>query len=329
VAFTRLSESVQTLYAELLDQLRIADAELAVGAHSGSFVSKTIRGRTYWYLQKSEGATKRQIYLGAESPAILEQVESRTGTRQITLEDEKGRRELVSMLAAGGMHRESAAIGTVLRVLSEAGVFRAGSILVGTQAFTCIANLLGVSFFDVTNDASITLGVDVVNTDQLQRLRMSEPAFFAIRGLDARKSNISFKVRGRDVRVDFLTPSQDRRERDPVMLPHLGLAAKPIEGLDYLIEDCVDAVVLVGSGIRALVPTPARFAFYKLSVAKTRKDIRQAAQIFEVLLEDRLADVEKARSALAHHKRMQRPIRTAIGSFDTAVSDRLATVVSG
>lgn len=51
--FQRLPESVQTLYAELLDQAIHAEAEAAVlGAPQGSFVSKTIKGGTYWYLQR-------------------------------------------------------------------------------------------------------------------------------------------------------------------------------------------------------------------------------------------------------------------------------------
>lgn len=43
-SFTRLSESVQTLYAELLDQLRAADADAIAGNFQGSLVSKEIRG---------------------------------------------------------------------------------------------------------------------------------------------------------------------------------------------------------------------------------------------------------------------------------------------
>lgn len=49
VTYARLPESVHTLYAEILDQLRAADAELGISG-SGSFVSKQIKGRTYWYL---------------------------------------------------------------------------------------------------------------------------------------------------------------------------------------------------------------------------------------------------------------------------------------
>jgi hypothetical protein len=57
VAFQRLPESVQTLYAELLDQVIQAEAA-ALAAPQGSFVSKTIKGKTYWYLQRMEGNRK-------------------------------------------------------------------------------------------------------------------------------------------------------------------------------------------------------------------------------------------------------------------------------
>src|SRR6267142_4271886 len=126
----RLSESVQTLYAEFLDQVRAADTEAALGGTSGSYVSKVIRGRTYWYLQKNGGATKRQIYLGRETPELLERISNATTHRSSIALDESHRRDLVSMLATGGMFRDSAATATVLRVLAEASVFRAGGVLI-------------------------------------------------------------------------------------------------------------------------------------------------------------------------------------------------------
>lgn len=325
--FTPLSESVQTLYAEFLDQLRLADAELVAGGASGSYVSKSIRGRTYWYLQKSEGASKRQIYLGPESPAILAQMESREARRA----DEKRRRELVSMLAAGGMHREPAATGTVLHVLSEAGVFRAGGILVGTQSFTCMANLLGVTFDRLTMrtaDSDVAVGVDTPDTELLERLRSAVSGF-------PREPSTSFKVRGRDLRVDFVTPRR-RGRRDPVLLPHLGIAAQPLDGLDYLIEDSIDAAIVAGHGIRVLLPTPARFALHKLWVssqrpvseaAKSSKDIRQASALLDVLLDDRPGDVEAAWDALVRRGGMQRAVKAVIRTLDDPLRDRITSLL--
>jgi hypothetical protein len=347
MADTRLPESVVTLYAELLDQLRTADAEAAVGELRGPFVSKAIRGRTYWYAQRSEGATKRQIYLGPESPALLARLEAASNHRADATSDERRRRELVTMLEAGGMFRESAAIGVVLRVLADASVFRAGGVLVGTQAFTCIANMLGVAFakeslrtqdVDVDQDTSIPLGVmDPPDVEMLERLRAQNPAFFAVPGIDSREPRTSFKVRGRDLRVDFLTSvSKATKSQKPVYLPHLRVAAQPLAELDYLLEATVDAAVVVGSGVRVNVPSPARFAFHKLwlstersaaEAGKARKDRRQAQQLIEVLVDERPDDLASAWAVLRSRKHLRKGTTAALSKVDEAVRSKLRAIV--
>src|SRR5258708_28693195 len=136
-------------------------------------------------------------------------------------------------------------MGVVLRVLSEASVFRAGGVLVGPQAFTVIANMLGVVFekatlrtadVDVAHDTSIPLGLREPPLDMLERLKERDPAFFAVPGIDSREPSTSFKVRGRDLRVDFLTPMARRHDGTrPVYLPHLRVAAQPLARPDYLL----------------------------------------------------------------------------------------------
>lgn len=173
--------------------------------------------------------------------------------------------------------------------------------------------MLGVSFekgsmrtadVDVAHHMSIPLGLAEPPVDMLERLRVGDPAFFAVPGIDSREPSTSFKVRGRDLRVDFLTPARGRdSSTKPVYLPHLRVAAQPVHGLDYVIEDSVDAAVIAGSGIRVNVPTLARFAFHKLwlagvrpasEAAKSKKDLRQAEQILDVLIDDRPGDVTSA-----------------------------------
>jgi hypothetical protein len=345
--YVRLPESVQTVYAELLDQLRAADAEAATRGLSGTFVSKEIHGATYWYLQRSEGATKRQIYLGRESPQLLAQMEATSNDRALAAMDEKRRREIVTMLYAGGMFRESASIGTVLRVLAEADVFRAGGALVGTQAFTAIANMLGVSFekeslrtadVDVAHDTSIPLGLKEPEVGLLERLRAHNPGFFAVPGIDSREPSTSFKVRGRDLRVDFLTPAaRNQVNGKPVYLRHLGIAAQPMQGLDYVLEDTVDAAVVVGGGVRVNVPAPARFALHKLwlsaerpasEAAKSKKDLRQAEQVLGVLLEDRPEDVERAWAALSRRPSLLRGVKRSIPKLPPAVKESLSVLLT-
>ncbi|MEA2465856.1 MAG: hypothetical protein QOJ98_3603, partial [Acidobacteriota bacterium] len=88
MSFERLPESVQTLYAELLDQARGDD----VASGSGSFVSKEIRGARYWYVQKLEAGHKRQLYLGRETPELLERMRVAQGRRADRAADERQRR---------------------------------------------------------------------------------------------------------------------------------------------------------------------------------------------------------------------------------------------
>jgi hypothetical protein len=348
VTYVRLGESVQTLYSELLDQLRVADAEAAVHGLNGTFVSKEVRGRTYWYLQKSEGASKRQIYLGVETPQLRARIEAGAERRALTSADEKRRREIVGMLEAGGMYRETASIGVVLRVLSEASVFRAGGVLVGTQAYTVIANMLGVIFekatlrtadVDVAHDTTIPLGLQEPPLDMLERLKERDPAFFAVPGIDSREPSTSFKVRGRDLRVDFLTPMAGRRGvTKPVYLPHLRVAAQPLVGLDYVLEGSVDAAAIVGSGIHVHVPGPARFALHKLwlasersaaEAAKARKDLRQAEQLLEILADDRPGDVSEAWAALGERKSLMRGAKAGLQRLAPALRERLRDILNG
>ncbi len=70
--------------------------------------------------------------------------------------------------------------------------------------------------------------------------------------------------------------------------------------LEYLLEDSQGAAVPFRSGVLVNVPDPARFAVHKLVVSqrrpvaqqvKAKKDIQQANELLDVLLEDRPGDV--------------------------------------
>lgn len=342
----RLPESLQTLYAELLDQALQAEAETAAVAlpPAGAFVSKSIRGRTYWYLQRSEGARKRQIYLGAESPALLRWMEEVRERRHEQEPDEERRAEIVAMLVVGGAYRERAAVGRVLRILASSGLFRLGAVLVGTQAFTAYGNMLGVRFasasartedVDVAQERGLAIALDpeALPIDIGEALREADPRFLAVPSFDRRSLSTSFKVRGRDLRVDLLTPQRGGEEA-PVDLPLLGAAAQPLPFLGYLLASVQPAVILEADGVLVRVPDPARFAFHKLWLAterpaaqqaKAAKDVRQAEELFEVLLADRPHDLGAAWRAVEARRR--RGIRTALVKLDAAVREPLAEVV--
>lgn len=337
--FERLPETVQALYAELLDQVRQAEAD---PGSSGSFVSKEIRGVRYWYLQRLEAGRKRQIYLGRETPDLHARIQAAQQDRHGRAADERQRRDVVAMLAAGGAAHESAAVAQVLRILSDAGVFRHGAALIGTQAFSCLANLLGVRFtaqslrtadIDVAHPA-VAMPAARASRTMLDELRDADSRFVEVPSLDARDASSSFRVRGRDLRVDFLTP-RSRGGTRPVYLPHLGTAADPIAGLDYLLEDTIPAVVVAGSGVLVRVPAPGRFALHKLWVSrrrpaseqtKARKDMRQSEQLLEVLAVDRPEDLVRAWDALQMRHGMQRTIAATLKRIDSDVAAQVAAI---
>lgn len=324
------------LYAELLDHLRAAEHELHLPV-GGSFVSKAIGTGRYWYLQRHEEGRRTQTYLGAETPQLLEQIQAARQQQG----DVKRRRQLVAMLVAGGAASESAAFTTVLQVLADSFVFRLGGLLVGTQAFVCYANMLGVRFkketlrtadIDVAENAAISVAVGrEASLDILDRLRTVEPRFVAVPELDARDPSTSLKVRGRDLRVDFLTTARRGTRNKPVLLPHLNIAAQPLEGLDYLMEMTARAAVVGGSGILVNVPLPGRFALHKLWVArsrpvseqtKARKDWLQAQQILEVLRSDRPEDVAEAIAAMKKRPSMWRRIEKEVAALGRESRER-------
>jgi len=346
VAFERLPESHLTLYSELLDQMIPAEsAAAAEGALSGSFTSKMIKGNTYWYLQRSEGSKQRQIYLGPDSVELQRWMERVTLTREISKPDRAARVRLGKMLASGGASTEPAAVLKVLKMLAESRVFHLGGVLIGTLAFRSYGNVLGVRFRKAslqTQDVDIahdpTIGVALTrNTSAValeEIIERSGMDLHPVPPLDRKRPSTSFKVRGRDLRVDFLTPMIGRESSGATFLPAFGLSAKPLRHLEYLIDDPMEAVVMGSDVVLVNLPSPARFALHKLWIsekrpvafqAKARKDRIQAEQLIEILSEDRPDDLRDAWGALP--QAAARSVRSTLQAFDSDLSERVTEIL--
>ncbi len=144
-------------------------------------------------------------------------------------------------------------------------------------------------------------------------------------------------VRGRELRVDFLTPLRGPESSKPLYLPVFRVAAQPLRFLDYLIAETSQAVVAGGHGILVNVPDPARFAFHKLWTSqkrpvaeqtKARKDLAQAGQVLEALLEDRPQDLAPAWEPVKATKSPQRRILAALRRIDPELRRRLAEALA-
>lgn len=308
-----LPAQTQTLYAELLDRLAAESARRSVGKAPGTFTAKTVSGETYLYFQFSEpGGRHRQLYLGRKGPTLERLIERFKSERPDHEKERTDIERLCAQVLAGGGWAMGAGPARVLKAFSDAGIFDAGTVLVGTHAFGVTGNLLGVRWSGAnlrTHDidlAAVSLlaacgdeGADAPGA--LERLEMG---FLPVPGLDHRHPSTSFKVRGQALRVDFLTPG---KAGAPVPLPRLGTAAQPLPGMEFLIENPEKAAVADAGGFLVLVPNPARLAVHKLLVAQERpasqetkaiKDVSQAAELLEALAASRPGDLRLAAEAL-------------------------------
>lgn len=306
-----LSITTQTAYAELVEQLLATDTERSIGQVPGTFVTKDIKGKTYLYFQFSApGGTTKQVYVGPQSPELD------ALTRQFELERASVRRdrervvELAAMLRAGGAAVTDAASARVLGALAESGVFRLGGLLVGTHAFVALGNVLGVRWptaartedIDIAATRVLEIAVPDLQADVPKVIESLGMGFLPVPAFSPKDPSTSFKVRGRGLRVDLVTPAR-KGSTKPVIVRRLNAAAAPVRFLEYLLDTSQPAALVDGGGILVQVPSPAHFGVHKLLVAQDRppafqakaiKDVAQAAHVLAALEELRPGDVAAA-----------------------------------
>lgn len=338
-----LPESTRLLYTQLLSQCLHGAAPSGRGL---SFVAKRIRGGKHWYLQVTVGSRKTQHYLGPDTDDIRKLIEDETALWQSAAPDRAARERLASMLVQGGAHAPSAIDARVLEVLERAGVFLAGGALVGSHAFAVYGNMLGVRWsseatrtqdVDIAAEHHLVLGVPQADVDLRRAIIDSDLGFIEVPALDRRSPSTKFRIRGRELSVDILTPMRGPASGKPVHLASLNAYAEPVRFLDYLLEDGQPAAVVAKAGLLVNVPAPARYAFHKLVLAerripafhtKSRKDIEQAEQLFPVLIRDRAGDLRSAwAAALEQPEKFGTQLRAGLGRLSDATRKALWEVV--
>jgi hypothetical protein len=308
----RLPQEIQTLYAELSERLAAYEAARSFSTLKGGFAKKRVSGADYWYFKTSETPSgQREYSVGPDTPATRSVIEAYQKGRADVEAVESAIDRLCAMLRQGGAMTTDTVSAKVISGLSSAGVFQLGAVLVGTHAFIALGNVLGVRWqsamrtedIDVLASPVLEVAVGQVDADLPATLESLNMGFLPVPGLDSRKPETSFKVRGKTLRVDLLTPAQGRRDGAPIRIPRLKASAQPLEFLDYLLEAPVDTPLINGGATQVKVPDPARFALHKLIVSvdrsiamqsKAGKDRQQAAEMIEVLMEDRPGDIELA-----------------------------------
>jgi hypothetical protein len=332
----RLPNSLMVQYSELMQNC----VQPVSNGSNLSFKSKKINGKRYWYLYISIGKMRREHYLGEESTELLDRIENEKALWQSNVDDRVLRTRLVNMLIGGGMSALSKDEGKILALLERNGVFLAGAALVGTLAFRAYSNMLGVAWHSAAGTQDVHIAMDnryllavprpntPVNLGQL--ILDSGMGFIEVPTLNPKQPSTSFRIRNRDFRVDVLAPMRGRETTRPVKLEQFGTYATPARHLDYLLEDIQPAVLLYGHGIMINVPAPGRFAVHKCAVSqkrgsgsagKIRKDLSQAEQIFEALLDLRPADISVAlRAAIKRAAPFQSKIDAGLDRIDFSIA---------
>lgn len=309
---TRQPQEIQTLFAELSERMAAYEAARSFATLRGGFSTKVVAGSTYWYFRTSETPSgQREFSVGPDTPATRSIIEAHKQGRLDAAETEAAIERLCAMLRQGGALLTDSASAKVISGLASAGVFKLGAVLVGTHAFIALGNVLGVRWqsgmrtqdIDILANPRLEVAIDPLDADRPATLESLNMGFLPVPGLDARKPETSFKVRGKTLRVDLLTPARGGRNGSPIPIPRLKASAQPLRFLDYLLESPVSVPVINGGATMVKVPDPARFALHKLIVSvdrsvafqsKAGKDRLQAGEMIEVLLQDRPGDLELA-----------------------------------
>lgn len=341
---TDIPLALQTIYADLLDRAASAAFDDAF-PEDGTFTSKVIRGRRYWYFQASTQDGRQQRYVGPETPELLDRITHHKHSR----ESQRDRRALVStLIRSARLPRPPGPIGEIVAAFANAGAFRLRGVLVGTVAYQTYSAMLGVRLSATAMQALQTSDVDIAQfADVSIAIGDSIPPVFDV----LKKVDPSFRPAPRiqsnaatsyesdnGLRVDFLTPNKGADTDAPRHLPALATDAQQLRFLDFLIRDPEPAVLLHGPGVYVSVPAPQRFAVHKLIVsrrrragsAKQEKDTKQAEALLDVLSTKRPFDLSAAwHEAYGRGKGWRQPLEEGLSLIQPSIRDRTLKAVDG
>jgi hypothetical protein len=322
-----------TLYADLAQNARKSSLE------HGSVVTRRKRGREYLYVVSKDGVLRSERYLGpADDPTAKVQADE---LRQAAAQA-RTLRTTVSVLKQARIPAPSLALGRVLEVVANAGLFQKGMVLIGTAAFQTYACIIGYyprSAGVTTKDADL-LAASFIGGHERQDLekilQRADPTFKAIMQHDDRLPKV-FKSRD-DFAVDVLTKF-GRGRKTPILIEELKCSAEALPFMEYLAEESMEAVALYSTGVLVKVPPPLRYAIHKLLIAQERrgrfitkkaKDLAQAGDLIDVFLEtDRAALEDMLDDARAKGPRWRKNISRSLQELGRdARPGRLPLVVS-
>jgi hypothetical protein len=209
------------------------------------------------------------------------------------------------MYLAGGGSPINTTDGKILSLVERSGVFLAGGVLVGVPAYNIMSHNLGVRWpaiedmqtldIDIASYHHLPIAIEDAEKPLIEFLRESEVGVIEVPLMNHKHPSTTIKLKEMDYMIDILTPEIGRLSKSPIYLKELKMFAAPLRFMDYLIEGSIKSVVPYQKGLVVNIPSPARFALHKLVVSqrrpaslalKSQKDIRQAANVLSVIIEN-------------------------------------------
>jgi len=306
VHFKRHSHTAAAAYHDLVSLL----LDDTVSDIRGTPTRRTRGSRAYWYDRYRVGKDTKEQYLGEDTDELRARIENHQMLKKQRAERARARARLVRLLRSERFLGLDATTGSLVANLAKSGAFRAGGVLVGTVAFLLYEGELGLRL--AADETARTSDIDLASFGG-QRDSGEFPAleipqllescrFDPVPSLENEKT-WRWRQAGGTTLVEFLTPSfrDDEGLQD---LPRLGVSARALHYLDYLISNPLDVAAVYRDGILVKAPRPEKFAIHKLIVADRRrdgpeslkayKDLMQAEILMSILSEDRPSDLVDA-----------------------------------
>lgn len=295
--YTELSAVAQTQYANLAQAARQHDLKRSMADLPGGFVTKTVKGRTYWYYQyKLPDRSPQQFYIGPDDAATQALIAAHKNPE--TLRARKHLSAMCESVSVLGCYSVIPKHARILERLADHGLFRAGGVLVGTHAYLSYQNRFGLRW----TGGETTVDLDFAHPGKNISIALTED--FKIDGHAAIESlKMGFLpvnegtryVKGDepDFDLDFLT-CLHRGGNQPVPMRQLNLTLQPLRFMEFPMQNPAVTVLVSANGpIVVNVPQPERYALAKLIVYSERlagaqpekapKDLLQSASLIDYL----------------------------------------------
>jgi hypothetical protein len=280
----------RTQYAELKE--RVESAGLLLPGTPGTLIQRSGTGYPYWYrvYYPVPGKKAEQFVCKDGDNDALDDARRQVEFAQWAATQVKTLRTLEFQVADKG-------VASVMVELHNKHLLDAGLTLVGTLAYMCWLNELGVT--------AVTSRTQDIDLAARQHLKLGAPesfleivqatqlGFVPVPGMPSKEPPTSIKLQGANgLRVDLLT--HGAKLGRSVSVPQLMWHAQTMPFYAYLLEQPRKAAVLAGGHcVPVMLPSAQRFVWHKLYSSgarrsfpeKAEKDLMQAATLATVLVE--------------------------------------------